>query len=189
MQRTSHPASTLKQRLRTSMQTWGNDVTRFPRCFFTQVRRMRGRLPAITRQLRVLAAASQPRRSPRSPSPSPAPAIPELRTSRSTQRVQPDSATQSAGEILVAAAADRLAIAGALATAQAAKVMRSVGLDADEIEQDSAVVDVYDETAAENNSDTTVDDDDSQDAQGLTEDKGPPPLCNGVTRKWLHVAT
>ncbi|KAG3077655.1 hypothetical protein PI124_g20264 [Phytophthora idaei] len=177
MQRSSHPASTLKQRLRTSMRTWGNDVTRFPRCFFTQVRRLRGRPPAATRQLCVLAAASQPRRSPRSPSPSPAPAIPELRTSRSTQRVQPDSATQSAGEILVAVAADRLAIAGALATAQAAKVMRSVGLDADEVEQvgvvdvakvkqsavgdavelqDSAVVDVSDETAADNNSDTTM---------------------------------
>ncbi|KAG6943864.1 hypothetical protein JG687_00018191, partial [Phytophthora cactorum] len=39
------------------------------------------------------------------------------------------------------APADRLAIAGALATAQAAKVMRSVGLDADEIEQ-VGVVDV-----------------------------------------------
>ncbi|KAG6943096.1 hypothetical protein JG688_00017786 [Phytophthora aleatoria] len=143
MQRTSHPASTLKQRLRTSMRTWGNDVTRFPRCFFTQVRRLRGRPPAVTRQLRVLAAASQPRRSPRSPSP-----ISSARHPR---------------------AADRLAIAGALATAQAAKVMRSVGLDADEVEQvgvvdvakvkqsavgdavelqDSAVVDVFDETTA-----------------------------------------
>ncbi|KAG3184823.1 hypothetical protein PC128_g13602 [Phytophthora cactorum] len=165
MQRTGHPASTRKLRLRTMMRTWGNDVKRFSRCFFTQVRRPRDRSPAVTRQLRALAAAPQPRRIP----------LGHLQCPPSPNT----------------AAADLLAVAGASTNAQGAEVLCSVGLDAGKVEQvvvvdvakvkqsavvdaaelqDSAIVSVSDESAADANSETTVDDDDSLDAQFLTED-------------------
>ncbi|KAG2779778.1 hypothetical protein Pcac1_g10001 [Phytophthora cactorum] len=140
--------------------------------------------PASTRKLRL---------PPKNPArPSPVSAIPKQCASQSTQRVQPDSSTQSVGEILVAAAAaDLLAVAGASTNAQGAEVLCSVGLDAGKVEQvavvdvakvkqsavvdaaelqDSEIVSVSDESAADANSETTVDDDDSLDAQFLTED-------------------
>ncbi|KAG3018372.1 hypothetical protein PC120_g10483 [Phytophthora cactorum] len=140
--------------------------------------------PASTRKLRL---------PPKNPArPSPVSAIPKQCASQSTQRVQPDSSTQSVGEILVAAAAaDLLAVAGASTNAQGAEVLCSVGLDAGKVDQvavvdvakvkqsavvdaaelqDSEIVSVSDESAADANSETTVDDDDSLDAQFLTED-------------------
>ncbi|GMF42326.1 unnamed protein product [Phytophthora fragariaefolia] len=63
MRPTGHSAAELRQRLQSLFRTWGRDIARFPSSFFTEVRRPRGRPPAITLQLRNLAAHSSPGRS------------------------------------------------------------------------------------------------------------------------------
>jgi hypothetical protein len=58
-----HSAAALRQRLQSLFRTWGRDIARFPASFFTEVRRPRGRPPAITQQIRIFAAHSPPGRS------------------------------------------------------------------------------------------------------------------------------
>ncbi|POM62051.1 hypothetical protein PHPALM_28836 [Phytophthora palmivora] len=63
MQRTGHNAKSLQERLRTLKKAWGNDIRRFPPSFYAQVRRPRGRPPAVTRQLRLGAATPKRQRT------------------------------------------------------------------------------------------------------------------------------
>ncbi|KAG3116563.1 hypothetical protein PI125_g4551 [Phytophthora idaei] len=63
MRLTGHTAAALRQRLQSLFRTWGRDISRFPANFFTVVRRPCGRPPAVTQQLRSLAANPPPRQS------------------------------------------------------------------------------------------------------------------------------
>ncbi|KAG3115908.1 hypothetical protein PI125_g5134 [Phytophthora idaei] len=63
MRPTGHTAAALYQRLQSLFRTWGKDISPFPAKFFTVVQRPCGRPPAVTQQLRSLAANPPPRQS------------------------------------------------------------------------------------------------------------------------------